>query len=96
MSTVSKMAVKDIPLNPVAQAQTEAAEDKHPPGGTEVGTAAAPKKIFVSLRTGRPPKTLNARKASWKQTSTGQRQPAGFFPRLASCRWLRTCISLSS
>lgn len=47
MSTVSKMAVKDIPLNPVAQAQTEAAEDKHPPGGTEVGTAAAPKKIFV-------------------------------------------------
>ena len=47
MSTVSKMAVKDIPLNPVAQAQTEAAEDKHPPGGTEAGTAAAPKKIFV-------------------------------------------------
>lgn len=47
MSTVSKMAVKGVPLNPVAQAQTETAEDKHPPGGTEAGTAAAPKKIFV-------------------------------------------------
>ena len=47
MSTVSKMAVKDISLNPVAQAQTEAAEDKHPPGGTEAGTEATPKKIFV-------------------------------------------------
>lgn len=47
MSTVSKMAVKDTPLNPAAQAQTEAAEDKRPPGGTEAGTAAVPKKIFV-------------------------------------------------
>lgn len=47
MNTVSKMAVKGVPLNPVAQAQTETAEDKHPPGGTEAGTAAAPKKIFV-------------------------------------------------
>ncbi len=47
MSTVSKMAVKGVPLNPVAQAQTEAAEDKRPPGGTEAGTAAVPKKIFV-------------------------------------------------
>ena len=47
MSTVSKMAVKGVPLNPVAQAQTETAEDKHPPGGTEAGTAATPKKIFV-------------------------------------------------
>lgn len=47
MSTLSKMAVKGVPLNPVAQAQTETAEDKHPPGGTEAGTAAAPKKIFV-------------------------------------------------
>lgn len=28
MSTVSKMAVKGVPLNSVAQAQTEAAEDK--------------------------------------------------------------------
>ena len=47
MSTVSKMAVKGVSLNPVAQAQNETAEDKHPPGGTEAGTAAAPKKIFV-------------------------------------------------
>ena len=47
MSTVSKMAVKGVPLNPVAQAQTEAAEDKRPPGGTEAGTVAVPKKIFV-------------------------------------------------
>lgn len=47
MSTLSKMAVKGVPLNPVAQAQTEAAEDKRPPGGTEAGTAAVPKKIFV-------------------------------------------------
>lgn len=48
MSTISKIAVKDSPLNPAAQAtQTEAAEDKRPPGGTKVGTTAAPKKIFV-------------------------------------------------
>ena len=96
MSTVSKMAVKGVPLNPVAQAQTEAAEDKRPPGGTEAGTAAVPKKIFVCYRIGRPPKISDARKASWKQTSTGQRQPVGFFPRWVSCRWLRICISLSS
>lgn len=47
MSTVSKMAVKDASLNPTVQAQTEVAEDKRPPGGTEVGAAEAPKKIFV-------------------------------------------------
>ena len=94
MSTVSKMAVKDTPLNPAAQAQTEAAEDKRPPGGTEAGTAAVPKKIFVCSPY--RPKTSDARKASWKQISTGQRQPAGFFPRWAFCRWLRTCISRSS
>lgn len=47
MSTVSKMAVKDAPLDLKAETQTEAAEDKRPPGGTEAGTTAAPKKIFV-------------------------------------------------
>lgn len=47
MSTVSKMAVKDAPLDLNAETQTEAAEDKRPPGGTEAGTTAAPKKIFV-------------------------------------------------
>ena len=47
MSTVSKMAVKDAPLDFKAETQTEAAEDKRPPGGTEAGTTAAPKKIFV-------------------------------------------------
>lgn len=47
MSTVSKMAVKDAPPNPTVQTQTEAAEDKRPPGGTEAGTTAVPKKIFV-------------------------------------------------
>ena len=47
MSTVSKMAVKDAPLNPTVQAQTEVAEDKRPPGGVEAGITVAPKKIFV-------------------------------------------------
>ena len=47
MSTVSKMAVKDAPLDLKAETQTEAAEDKRPPGGTEAGTTAAPKRIFV-------------------------------------------------
>ena len=36
MSTISKMAVKDAPLNPAEQVtQSEAAEDKRPPGGVE-------------------------------------------------------------
>lgn len=47
MSTVSKMAVKESPLDLKAETQTEAAEDKRPPGGTEAGTTTAPKKIFV-------------------------------------------------
>lgn len=47
MSSVSKMAVKDATLNSTAQAQTEDAEDKRPPSGTEADTTAAPKKIFV-------------------------------------------------
>lgn len=47
MSTVSKMAVKDVPLDLKAEVKTEAAEDKRPPGGTEAVTTATPKKIFV-------------------------------------------------
>ena len=46
-AVAADVAQKDTPLNPAAQAQTEAAEDKRPPGGTEAGTAAVPKKIFV-------------------------------------------------
>lgn len=96
MSTVSKMAVKGVPLNPVAQAQTEAAEDKRPPGGTEAGTAAVPKKIFVCSPYRPTAENLRCQKSQLEADIDRQRQPVGFFPRWVSCRWLRICISLSS
>ena len=52
---------------------------------------------FLSVRrTDRQQMTRRAGRHRWRQTSRGQRPPAGFLPQWESCHWLRICILLSS
>lgn len=77
-----------------ATAKIEGSKEARPPGGFPL--ASAPKKIFICLPYRSTANDAPCRRHSWKQTSRGQRQPAGFLPRWESCRWLRICILPSS